>query len=64
IARNVQLATQAGQEVSASIGGVSQAAGKTGEAAGHVLTAASSLSKQAGQLSSEVKVFVEGVRAA
>ena len=64
IARNVQQATQAAQEVTASIGGVTQAASETGAAAGLVLTSASDLSKQAEQLTSEVKTFVAGVRAA
>jgi len=64
IARNVQQATQAAQEVTASIGGVNQAASETGAAAGLVLSSASDLSKQAEQLSSEVKTFVSGIRAA
>ena len=64
IARNVQQATQAAQVVTQSIGGVSHAANDTGEAASLVLSSASDLSKQADQLSSEVKTFVAGVRAA
>jgi methyl-accepting chemotaxis protein len=64
IARNVQQTSQAAQVVTVSIGGVSQAAGEAGAAAGQVLTAASDLSKQAEQLSGEVKAFVAGVRAA
>ena len=64
IARNVQQATQAAQQVTQSIGGLSHAASQTGEAAGLVLSSASDLSKQADQLSSEVKTFVAGVRAA
>jgi methyl-accepting chemotaxis protein len=64
IARNVQQATQAAQQVTQSIGGLSHAASDTGEAAGLVLSSASDLSKQADQLSGEVKTFVAGVRAA
>ena len=64
IARNVQQATQAAQQVTQSIGGVSHAANDTGEAASLVLSSASDLSKQADQLSAEVKTFMAGVRAA
>jgi methyl-accepting chemotaxis protein len=64
IARNVQQTSQAARDVSEGIGGVSQAADETGTAAGQVLTAASDVSKQAEQLSGEVKEFVAGVRAA
>jgi methyl-accepting chemotaxis protein len=64
IARNVQHASEAAREVTASIGGLSHAASDTGEAAGLVLSSASDLSKQAEQLSGEVKTFVAGVRAA
>jgi methyl-accepting chemotaxis protein len=64
IARNVQQTTQAAREVTVGISGVSQAASETGVAASQVLTAASDVSKQAEQLSSEVNVFVAGVRAA
>jgi methyl-accepting chemotaxis protein len=60
----VQQTTGAAQNVTASIGGVSQAASKTGLAAGLVLAAASDLSRQAGHLSGEVTNFVTGVRAA
>ena len=64
IARNVQQATQAAQQVTRSVGGLSTAASDTGEAAGLVLTSATDLSKQADQLSGEVRTFVAGVRAA
>jgi methyl-accepting chemotaxis protein len=64
IARNVQQTSRAAQEVTAGVGGISQAASETGAAAGMVLTAASDLSKQAEQLTGDVKTFVAGVRAA
>jgi methyl-accepting chemotaxis protein len=64
IARNVQQTAQAADDVTKNITGVSQAANDTGVAAGEVLSAAGSLSKQAEQLSAEVKAFVTGVRAA
>jgi len=64
IARTVQQTSLAAQEVTQGIGGVSQAAGRTGQAAGQVFSAASGLLQQAEELSGEVKIFVEGVRAA
>jgi methyl-accepting chemotaxis protein len=60
----VAQTAQATQAVTTNIGGVSAAANETGGAAGHVLCAASNLSKQAEQLSGEVKVFLAGERAA
>ena len=60
----MQQTSHAAQEVTASIGGVSEAATKTGAAASQVMSAASDLSKQAEQLSTEVTSFVAGVRAA
>ena len=64
IARNVQQTAISTGEVTVNITSVSQAANETGAAAGEVLGAASSLAKQAEQLSSEVELFVAGVRAA
>ncbi|NPD65458.1 HAMP domain-containing protein [Lichenicola cladoniae] len=64
IARNVQQTATAANDVTINVAGVSQAANDTGTAAGEVLSAAAGLSKQAEQLSSEVGVFVQGVRAA
>jgi len=64
IARNVQQASEATQEVTTTIGGVSQAATETGAAAVQVLGAAAALSKQAEQMSGELKKFITGVRAA
>ena len=64
IARNVQQTAQAAHDVTINIGGVTEAANDTGAAAGEVLSAAGALSKQAEQLSGEVKAFVSGVRAA
>jgi methyl-accepting chemotaxis protein len=60
----VQQTAHSTQEVTANIGGVSEAANDTGAAAGEVLGAASGLSQQAEQLSAEVKTFVAGIRAA
>ncbi len=60
----MQQTTQAAQEVTSGINGVSHAASETGDAGGQVLSAASDLSKQAEQLSSEMNTFVRGVRAA
>jgi methyl-accepting chemotaxis protein len=64
IARNVQQTAGAAQDVSANIGAVTQASAETGTAAGEVLTAASGLSRQADQLSGQVKLFLAEVRAA
>ena len=64
IARNVQQTANSAQEVTVNIGGVSQAATETGSAAGQVLSAAADLSRQAEQLTSEVGIFVAGIRAA
>jgi len=64
IGRNVQQTARAARDVTVGISGVSQAASETGAAASEVQTAASDLSKQADQLSSEVSIFLAGVRAA
>jgi len=50
--------------VTLNIGAVSRGANETGAAAAQVLAAASALSRQSGQLSSEVTGFVAEVRAA
>jgi methyl-accepting chemotaxis protein len=64
IARNVQQAAASTRDVTTNITGVNQAANETGVAANQVLNAAGDLSKQAEQLTSEVRSFVAGVRAA
>ncbi len=64
IARNVQQTAASTQDVTVNISGVSQAANDTGAAAGEVLVAAKGLSQQAEQLTSEVAMFVSGIRAA
>ena len=64
IARSVQHTVRSAHEVKANIGGVNQSATETGTAAAHVLSAAVNLSRQAGQLTSEVGSFIAEVRAA
>ncbi len=64
IARNVLQTARAAKEVTEIIGGVSEAATDTGAAAGQVLDAAGELSRQAEQLTTEVKSFISEVRAA
>jgi len=63
IARNVQQAAKGTESVNQNIESVSRAAGETGAAAGQVLSATDSLSNRAKALSTEVKRFLEGVRA-
>jgi methyl-accepting chemotaxis protein len=64
IARNVQVAAEGTQRVSADMSGVNQAANDTGAAAGEVLDAAGHVSRRAAELSGEVAAFVAGVQAA
>ncbi len=64
IARNVQQTAASTQEVTVNIAGVSRGANATGGAADEVLGSASSLSRQAGDLSDEVRGFVAEIRAA
>ena len=64
IARNVQQTAASTQAVTVTIGGVSQAANDTGAAATQVLGAAQELSRQAEELSVQVKHFVGDVRSA
>jgi methyl-accepting chemotaxis protein len=64
IARNVQRTSEATQIVSQNIGNVTQMAGETGAASGQVLDAAGILSRQAEQLSRQVKHFLQDARAA
>ncbi|PWC35792.1 methyl-accepting chemotaxis protein [Azospirillum sp. TSO35-2] len=64
IARNVQQAAVGTREVTVNIAGVQQAAGETGAAATQVLGAARDLSRQAEALTTEVRSFLAGVRAA
>ena len=63
IARSVQQTAASTQAVTYNIAGVKQAATETGAAANEVLGAAGNLSKQAEQLSGEVRRFVVGVKA-
>jgi methyl-accepting chemotaxis protein len=64
IARSASQTAEATKQVTSNIDGVSSAANETGSAAGLVLEAASNLSRQAEQLSAEVRSFLAGVRAA
>ncbi len=64
IAQNVHAAADGTQEVSANIGGVSEAAGETGQASHNVLDTAEQLSKQSETLRGVVATFLEHVRAA
>jgi methyl-accepting chemotaxis protein len=60
----VHEAATATQRVSNNISGVSRGATQTGTAASGVLGAASDLSRQAVQLSGEVRQFIGDVKAA
>jgi len=64
IARNVEQAAAGTGEVSSNITGVTQAAGESGHAASQVLDAASELSQQSETLKTEVRNFMDQVRAA
>jgi methyl-accepting chemotaxis protein len=64
IARNTREAAARSQDMSASIEGVTQAAGATGAIATQVLAAASDLSHQAERLSADVDAFLARARAA
>ena len=64
IGRNVHEAASGTQQVSSAIVGVNQASAEAGAASTQVLAAADDLSKQAAHLSSEVKRFLDQVRAA
>ena len=64
IARNVQRTAEATLIVSENIAGVTQSAGETGVASSQVLEAAGSLSRQAEELSKQVKTFLAESRAA
>lgn len=64
ISRNIQQTAASTHEVTSNIAGVSQAANDTGAAASQVLGAAGKLSRQAEQLTADVKDFLEGIRAA
>ncbi len=63
IARNVIQASSGANEVSHSIGGVSEAAASTGRMAVQTFSAASSLSQQSSRLRNEVDGFISKVRA-
>ncbi len=64
IARNVQQAARGTEAVTDTIKGVSHGAAETGAAASQVLGASAALSKQAERLSTEVELFIAGVKAA
>ena len=64
ISRNTQEAFVGTQQVSSSIGGVTEASGQTGMSANEVLMAAEQLSQQSQHLSEQVHDFMDRVRAA
>jgi methyl-accepting chemotaxis protein len=64
ISRNVHEAARGTQEVSSNIAGIKQTATDTGAAASQVLGAAQNLSRQAEELTGEVKSFIADVQAA
>jgi methyl-accepting chemotaxis protein len=64
ISRNVQQAALGTQQVSENIADVQHGASATGAASGQVLSAAKSLSGDSNRLKSEVRRFLETVRAA
>jgi methyl-accepting chemotaxis protein len=64
IARNVQQASEGTGEVSSNIAGVKNAANQTGAAASQVLASSTDLSRRSDEMSSEVRTFIESVRAA
>ncbi len=64
IARNVHKTALATRTVTADIAGVTQMAGETGLASGHVLTSAADLSRQAEQLSRQVRLLLQETRTA
>ncbi|MFO1188203.1 MAG: nitrate- and nitrite sensing domain-containing protein [Alphaproteobacteria bacterium] len=64
ISTNVQQAAAGTQQVSSNIAGVSEATQSTGAAAGQILGAAGALSKKSEELSKDIQVFLDGVKAA
>jgi methyl-accepting chemotaxis protein len=64
IARNVQQAAQGTQQVSSSITEVERGASETGAASSQLLSAARTLARDGSRLQSDVRKFLEGVRAA
>jgi methyl-accepting chemotaxis protein len=64
IASNIQRAAASTRDVTDNISGVRVSADNTGASASHVLASAAALSRQASQLSSEVRDFVADMRAA
>jgi len=64
IARNVQQAARGTDAVTGSIQGVQQGAGETGAAASQVLSAAQELAHNSNDLTREVSVFLQDVKAA
>jgi len=64
ISTNVQQAATGTREVSSNIAGVSEATQSTGAAASQILGAAGALSKKSEELSKDIQVFLDGVKAA
>ena len=64
IARGAQQAAAGTRDVAANIDGVSEGASSTSSAASQVLDVAGEMLARAGQLDSEVRRFLEGVKAA
>ena len=64
IAQNVEQAAQGNMDVTTNIVGVSQASSEAGAAANQVLSAAGELSQNAAMLQSEMRRFLDTVRAA
>ncbi len=64
IARNAQLTASSTQEVTTTIVDVSQAADRGGSVAAQVLDAAEALRRHSERLTSQVGIFVAGIRAA
>jgi methyl-accepting chemotaxis protein len=64
IARNVQNSAHLSATVANDVGEVNRCTGETGAASGEVLSAARSLSVQSTQLQSEVRKFLDAMRAA
>ncbi len=64
ISRNAQDVSNATQEITSSIGDVTKAAAETGSGASQVLSAAGDLSRQSENLRSEVRSFLDALKAA
>lgn len=64
IGRNIAEASAGTKNVSSTIGGVSQSAAETGSGAAELLSATQELSRQAVDLSGQVRKFIDGIRQA